>query len=172
VEDLLQLARADEGRLLAHREQVDIDDLVLAEVRRLRTQGSITVDASGIGAGRVVGDPKQLGRMLRNLVDNAHRHASSRVSVAVSQRAGTVVLDVGNDGPPIAAGDRELVFQRFARLDGARTRDDGGSGLGLAIVAETVAAHGGSVRVDEIDGHTHFVVSLPAEQDDPADAGA
>jgi len=167
VEDLLQLARADEGRLVQVREQVDVDDLVLAEARRLRAAASVTVDASGIGAGRVVGDPNQLGRMVRNLLDNAQRHAASRVSVGVSQQGGLVVVDVGNDGPAIAPEDRALVFQRFARLDGARARDDGGSGLGLAIVAETAAAHGGSVRVDESGGHTHFVVSLPAETDRP-----
>jgi len=83
----------------------------------------------------------------------------------LSERDGAVRLTVANDGPPIAPEHRALIFERFARLDGARTRDDGGAGLGLAIVAAIVAAHRGTVHVETEDGWTRFVVELPAVTD-------
>jgi len=98
-----------------------------------------------VSAGPVDGDPDALSRIVRNLVDNAARHAAGRVALSLGEEDGRVVLTVDDDGPGIPEADRERVFERFVRLDGARARDDGGSGLGLAIVAELVAAHGGTV---------------------------
>jgi signal transduction histidine kinase len=147
VEDLLLLARADERGLELCRRPVDLDDLVFEEARRLRDGGGLQVDTAAVSAGRVNGDVTGLRRVLRNLGDNAARHASGRVAFALAERAGAVVLTVDDDGRGIPAADRDRVLQRFVRLDDARARDAGGSGLGLSIGAELLAAHGGSVRV-------------------------
>jgi signal transduction histidine kinase len=145
TEDLLLLTRADEQSLAPRRRPVDLDDLVFEEATRLRNATGLRVDTTAVSAGRVAGDAAGLRRVLRNLGDNASRHARERLALSVAERDATVVLAVDDDGPGIPEDDRERVFERFVRLDGARARDDGGSGLGLAIVAELVAAHGGAV---------------------------
>jgi signal transduction histidine kinase len=147
VEDLLLLARADEHTLLLRRRAVDLDDLVLDEARRLRAGTPLQVDTSAVSAGRVVGDEAGLRRLLRNLGDNAARHARGRIALRLADGDGTVVLTVEDDGPGIPEAERGRVLERFVRLADARARDDGGSGLGLAIVAELAAAHSGSVAV-------------------------
>jgi signal transduction histidine kinase len=105
------------------------------------------VDLSGVAGGRVVGDREELERVVRNLLDNAERYAASTVRVELSQQASVVELVVEDDGPGIAAADRERVFERFTRLDDSRSRAGGGAGLGLAIVREIVVAHHGSVGI-------------------------
>jgi signal transduction histidine kinase len=168
VEDLLLLVRADEHALAPRRRQVDLDDLVLEEARRLRAVTSVSVDAGGVSAGRVDGDAAGLRRVLQNLGDNAARHAAGRVAFALAERDGAVVLTVDDDGPGIPAADRRRVLERFVRLDDARARDAGGSGLGLAIVAELVAAHGGTVAVAGGPlGGARVQVSLPAARGTP-----
>jgi len=147
VEDLLLLARADEHTLRLQRRPVDLDDLVFDEARRLREVTDLRVDTTAVSAGRVVGDSAELRRMLRNLGDNAARHTRGRISFALAEHNGVVLLAVDDDGPGIPAADRERVLERFVRLDDARARDAGGSGLGLAIVAELVAAHGGTLAI-------------------------
>jgi signal transduction histidine kinase len=162
VEDLLLLARADEHALPARRRQVDLDDLVFDEARRLRDATCLRIEVGEVSAGRVDGDAEGLRRVLRNLGDNAARHASSRISFALGERDGTAVLVVDDDGPGIPEADRERVLERFVRLDDARARDAGGSGLGLAIVAELVAAHGGTVALAGGPlGGARVEVSLP-----------
>jgi signal transduction histidine kinase len=146
VEDLLLLARADENVPLS-RVPVDLDDLAFEEARRLRSTTSVAVDTSGVGAARVLGDADALRRTLRNLGENAARHASSRVAISLGTRGGDVVLTVDDDGPGIPESERERVLERFVRLDVARSRDDGGSGLGLSIVDEVVRAHGGALEI-------------------------
>ncbi|KAA9153413.1 HAMP domain-containing protein [Microbacterium lushaniae] len=161
VDALLLLTRLDEGAA-APQETVDLDDLVLAEVRRLRQSGH-TVDGSGIGAARVAGDPRLLGQLVRNLADNAARHARSRIAFSVGEHSGAATLEVEDDGSGIPAVERERVFERFVRLDEARARDAGGSGLGLAIVRGIATASGGSASVAESRwGGARFVVRLPA----------
>lgn len=163
VEDLLLLARSDEGRLGGTRRPVDIDDLVLAEAARLRQLGAVAVDASGVTAGQVVGDAGQLSRVVRNLADNAARHAAGVVRFGVGSDDRGVRLWVADDGPGIPVADRERVFERFTRLDASRARGTGGYGLGLAIAAEVVRAHGGTIGVDDgPDGGACVVVALPA----------
>ena len=163
VEDLLLLARIEEDSLRLSRRPVDLDDLVLDEARRLRAgPGAPRVDASAVSAGRVTGDAGALRRVLRNLVDNAARHARSKVGFALAEVDGEVLLAVEDDGPGIPPDQRERVLERFVRLDDARTRDAGGSGLGLAIVAEVVAAHGGTVAVgDAAGGGARIEIRLP-----------
>lgn len=161
VSDLLHLARADAGLLGGRREGVDLDDLVLRETRRLRADGHrIVID--DLSAAHVVGDAGQLGRMVRNLLENAVRHADRSVDVSLDEVDGFARLAVADDGPGVPPDERERVFERFARLDAARSDADGGTGLGLAIVAEIVQAHGGQVRVDDATGGgARFTVSLP-----------
>jgi signal transduction histidine kinase len=173
AEDLLLLTRADEHTLALRRRPVDLDDLVFDEARRLRGVSGLRADTSLVSAGRVDGDAAGLRRVLRNLGDNAARHAEGRVAFSVAERDGVVVLRVDDDGPGIPEADRERVFERFVRLDDARARDDGGSGLGLAIVAELVAAHGGTVAIAASPvGGTRVEVSLPASPTRPASPGS
>ena len=160
VESLLLLARLDEGAGSVH-EPVDLDDIALGEVRRLRSSG-MEVDGSGIRAARVEGDPRLLGQLLRNLADNAARHAQGRVAIGVAPADGYVFVTVEDDGAGVPVDERERVFERFVRLDEARSRDAGGSGLGLAIVRGIAAASGGTVAVDDSRwGGARFVVTLP-----------
>jgi signal transduction histidine kinase len=162
AEDLLLLTRADEHTLGLRRRPVDLDDLVFDEARRLRGVSGLRVDTTAVSAGRVDGDAAGLRRVLRNLGDNAVRHAGTQVAFSVAERDGVVRLRVDDDGPGIPEADRKRVFERFVRLDHARARDDGGSGLGLAIVAELVAAHGGTVAITPSPiGGTRVEVTLP-----------
>jgi signal transduction histidine kinase len=166
VNNLLLLARSDEGQLVPGHEPVDLDELVLAEGERLRAQDRVAVDLRGVGAGRVLGDREQLGRVLRNLADNAERHAAGTVTFEVNNTGESVEVVVADDGPGIPEGERERVFERFTRVDQARDRPAGGAGLGLAIVGEVVAAHGGSVVVADSAVGARVVVRLPAEPSD------
>lgn len=163
VEGLLLLARLDEHGGLGHpRAPVDLDDVALAEVRRIRGMG-VVVDGHGIGPGRVSGSEVLLGRAMRNLVDNAVRHAATRVTLRVATAGAWVRAEVEDDGDGVPEAQREQIFERFARLDEARARDEGGSGLGLAIVREIARAHGGEVSVTAgRDGGARFTLALPA----------
>jgi signal transduction histidine kinase len=164
IDDLLLLARADETGLALRRVPVDLDDLVLAEAARLRP--TLDVDTSGVTAGRVLGDPGGLRRVLRNIADNAARHASCAVAFGITVRDGAVVVTTDDDGPGIPEEARERVLDRFVRLADARARDEGGSGLGLAIVSELVAAHSGGVRIAKAPlGGARVVITLPGIQD-------
>lgn len=163
VESLLLLTRFDEGGAVLRADPVDLDDLALADARRLRDLDRVAVDTSGVGPGRVTGDERMLARAVRNLTDNAARHARTRIAVRVATRDETVELTVDDDGSGIPAADRERVLERFVRLDDGRARDTGGSGLGLAIVSEIVAAHGGELRIDDSPfGGARVTVTLPA----------
>jgi signal transduction histidine kinase len=165
VEDLLVLARADE-HVPQHRAPVDLDDLAFEEARRLRSTTSLQVDTSAVGAARVHGDVDALRRVLRNLGENAARHATGRIDITLADRGADVVLTVGDDGPGIPEAERQRVLKRFVRLDEARSRDDGGSGLGLAIVDEVVRAHGGSVSISRSPlGGARVGVTFPADND-------
>jgi signal transduction histidine kinase len=163
VGDLLQLARLDEtGGELATTADVDLDELATDEVRRLRGLGT-AVDDGGVSAARVRGDRAALRRAVRNLVDNAARHARSAVAVGVAVDGGDAVVVVDDDGPGVPAAERERVFERFARLDEGRARGAGGAGLGLALVRAVAAAHGGTARVlDAPLGGARFEFRLPA----------
>ncbi|MGH2774083.1 MAG: sensor histidine kinase [Actinomycetota bacterium] len=168
VEDLLLLARMDENAVDARKAVLDLDDVVFEEIARHRESKDRTIDSTRVSAGRVLGNRKQLARLTGNLLENALRHARRNVAVALTQDDDRVVLRVDDDGTGLPPGERGRVFERFVRLQQARSRDSGGSGLGLAIVAEVTAAHGGAVVVlDSPLGGARFEVSLPGA---PADA--
>jgi signal transduction histidine kinase len=163
IDDLLLLARVDEAGLVLRRAAVDLDDVVFAEAARLRATTPLRIDVARVSAGRVVGDQAALRRMVRNLADNAARHATSAVALAVRDEENTVSLLVDDDGPGIPVPERQRVLGRFVRLADARARDEGGTGLGLAIVAEIAAAHGGTFLIADAPlGGARAHVVLPA----------
>ncbi|SPM41985.1 histidine kinase [Mycobacterium numidiamassiliense] len=167
IEDLLLLARADEQSLVLRKEEVSLGDLAEVEVARARRGAGCTIHTE-ISPVPLIGDPAGLTRVIRNLVDNAVRHAKSRVEIDVESRGDTAIVTVGDDGPGIPAADRVRVFGRFVRLDADRARSGGGTGLGLAIVAEVVAAHGGAVTIDDRPGGgTTMIVALPQQMSAP-----
>jgi signal transduction histidine kinase len=167
VGGMLVLARADEATLRLDRRDVDLDDLLLVEAERLRGIDGPDVATTGITAVRVRGDRALLSQMVRNLVDNAARHANARIALSVQRGAGSAILVVSDDGPGVPAVDRDRAFERFVRLDPGRGREHGGGGLGLAIVAEIVRAHGGTARIEQSGelGGARLVVELPGVVD-------
>lgn len=174
VDDLLLLARADAEDGVPAAARVDLDDVVLEEVACVPPQPGVRIDTADVRSVRVRGDRSALGRVVRNLVDNAVRHAHSTVTVGLGtgddDGTAVAVLTVDDDGPGIPLAAREAVFERFSRLDGARGGPAGGTGLGLAIVRDVVTRHGGRAVVDDPPGTpgTRFrVVLLQADRDPP-----
>lgn len=162
VDDLTYLARSDEGRVETLTERVELDELLFAEAARLQQRGRVVVDASEIEPLVVHGDRGQIARVVRNLVDNAERHANTRVGLAVHATDQSVVIDVDDDGPGIPTEARDKVFDRFARLDRSRQRATGGTGLGLAIVRDILNRHQGTSIVDDSPlGGARFRITLP-----------
>jgi signal transduction histidine kinase len=160
VDDLLFLARSDEHGPRSRAEDVDLDDLVTAEAGRLRRTTARRIVAH-VTPVRVVGDRHELARVLRNLSDNAARHATGLVEFHVGRRGSAAVVDVVDDGLGIPASERERVFERFVRLDPSRERAGGGAGLGLAIAREIARAHGGELTVVPRHGGTHLRLRMP-----------
>ena len=138
-----------------------LDEIAAAPRRRRRRQPRV---------GRVgcTGGRDQLARLVRNLLDNARRHAQTRVELSLADRDDDRRAHVDDDGPGIDPDDRERVFERFTRLDDGRARDAGGLGIGLAIVKAIVEQHGGTVTIDDAPiGGARFVVPLPAAASSP-----
>lgn len=170
VDDLLTLARL-ERRATPPTGKVDLAALVyehMANRQALKPNGS-----------RFIAEPREpimifadrilLDRILRNLLDNADRHARTTVQADVSTNgSGEVTLTVTNDGPPIPDQERENVFLPFTRLDDARSRNAGGAGLGLAIVREIAVRHGGNARAADNRNGATFIVTFPTT-DRPVD---
>ncbi|WP_141577486.1 cell wall metabolism sensor histidine kinase WalK [Actinomadura sp. WMMA1423] len=158
VEDLLVLARLDSGDATA-REPVDLGALVEAEAAS-RTPPVPTVVKAEPGI-IVAGNRQRLGRAVRNLLANAERYAAAHIEVEARADGDRAVVVVHDDGPGIPPADRDRVFERFARLDPARSRDKGGSGLGLPIAREIALAHGGTVQVADGAYGARLVLRLP-----------
>jgi len=168
VDDLLAIASNDEHAMPARHDVLDVDDLVLVEARRLRTRGKVTVDARTVAAAQTIGDAQALGRAVRNLLDNAERHAAKTVTISVSDDNTIVRVLVSDDGPGVPAGERDRIFERFARADPSRSRAHGGTGLGLAIARDVVAAHGGTLTLQASDIGATFVIRLPRHPATPS----
>lgn len=133
----------------------------LGALAREQAEGraGVTVDAQVV---EVAGSRAQVGRVLTNLLDNARRHARSAVTVTVRQEGDRAVVAVADDGDGVAEADRERIFERFVRLDEARSRDDGGAGLGLAIARDIAVRHGGTLTVGRAPaGGALFELRLP-----------
>ena len=162
MDDLLTLARSDAGRTSVEPREFDVAEVTAEEVARLRQSTSCDV-AMELDPSWILGDPAGISRAVRNLLDNAARHARQRISVDVTSHDGSVVIAVADDGPGVPTGSEEAVFERFARLDEARSVRTGGTGLGLAIVRDIVKRHGGTVAVDtRHEPGARFVMTLPA----------
>ncbi|WP_240197454.1 sensor histidine kinase [Nonomuraea lactucae] len=160
VSDLLTLAKLDAGAPTA-REPLDLSELVAAETMRQRSKKLITTLQPGV---LVTGDRLQLARLLTNLLDNAERHAESNVIVTVRRIDANAMLEVLDDGGGIAPDQRELVFQRFTRLDASRSRDAGGTGLGLSIARDIAQNHHGTLTLEDSDTGARFVLRLPIRE--------
>lgn len=161
VEDLLTLARTNDGGLTRADADVDLDDVVDQEVRRLRaiSRHKVSADLTPV---KIKGDARRLAQVFRNVLDNAERYAHSHIRISVHASGGGAVVAVDDDGYPIPEADRERVFERFVRLDESRSREAGGSGLGLAIAAGIMAAHHGAIRATETpEGECRFVMIFP-----------
>ncbi|MFZ4292861.1 ATP-binding protein [Streptomyces cellulosae] len=153
--DLLLLARLDAGERPAGT-RVD-----LAALAREEAAGRQRVRVEAEPA-EVSGSRGQLGRVLANLLDNAERHARERITVTVRREGGEAVVGVADDGEGVAEADRERIFERFVRLDAARSRDDGGAGLGLAIARDVAVRHGGTLTAGAAPaGGALFELRLP-----------
>ena len=163
VEDLLHLARLDQGRPL-DRSPVDLAVLArdaVLDAQAVSPDRAITVDAAAPVV--VLGDEARLRQIVANLVGNALVHApDAPIAVRAAVEDGWGVLEVADEGPGMAPADAAKAFERFYRADASRQRHSGGSGLGLAIVEATVRAHGGTVDIDtELGRGTCVRVRLP-----------
>jgi signal transduction histidine kinase len=144
--DLLLLARLDAGEPPRDQE-VDLGQVVAEEAAQPRPRPDVRVDLDIAADVLVRGSGGQLKRLTANLVDNAVRHAATTVTVRLTADGSSAALEVADDGPGIPRQHRDVVFDRFTRLDQARARDHGGSGLGLAIARDIATAHHGSLTV-------------------------
>ena len=165
VKDLLLLARLDAVAVDHPHENLDLATAIAHELAR-RTTGAVPISWT-LQHVNVLGDREHLLQVLRNLLNNAQRYARTSIEVTLTSDDTLACLRVFDNGPGIATDQRERVFERFARLDDARTREGGGSGLGLAIVREIARTHHGSVRIVDVGHGTCFEVQLPAVRNAP-----
>ncbi|MEV1044879.1 HAMP domain-containing sensor histidine kinase [Streptomyces sp. NPDC049916] len=160
--DLLLLARLDAGEKPGGG-TVELGALVREEVsQRTGDRIAVAVEVPEGGAFEVNGSRGQLARVIGNLLDNAQRHADTVVAVSVAADGRGVRVEVRDDGAGVPEDERERIFERFVRLDDARSRDDGGAGLGLAIARDVAARHGGTLGVHRApEGGAAFRLRLP-----------
>jgi two-component system phosphate regulon sensor histidine kinase PhoR len=176
VEDLLDLARVEAGRMRFRRERVDLADVAAAAVRNFEQRAArleVVLRFDGAAAA-VDGDENRLAQVVVNLVDNALRHTApgGRVTVRVGPRDAEAVLVVRDTGMGIPYRDLPHVFERFYVVDRSRAREAGGTGLGLSIVKQIVEAHGGTVLADsELGRGSTFTCSFPLYRNGPLKAG-
>ncbi|MEV7183786.1 ATP-binding protein [Kitasatospora sp. NPDC093102] len=164
TEDLLFLARGSHPGAAGQFTAVDLSAVLreLADQYRPVLGARIALRVDAPEAVLVRGSRIRLHRLVRNLLDNAQRHAAAEVVLSARQTAHGCVLEVRDDGPGVPPEDRERIFEPFTRLDEARSRDAGGSGLGLAIAADIATRHGGTLRVAHAPRGARFVLELPS----------
>ncbi|MFT4213674.1 MAG: ATP-binding protein [Microbacterium sp.] len=170
VEDLLLLARLDEGKELVVG-AVDLTHVVVDALADARAAGPdhdwvLEADEDAV----VAGDAMRLHQVIANLLTNARVHtpAGTRVTASVAVRDGEAVMRIADNGPGIDPAVATELFERFSRADASRARQTGGSGLGLSIVKAIVEAHNGTITVTSEPGATVFEVRLPARPEVPA----
>ncbi|MGW4728555.1 sensor histidine kinase [Streptomyces shenzhenensis] len=162
AEDLLLLARLDTRTPTADPETVDLTALAfrLTEQYPL-TERPLTLTCDSTAPAYVHGNPDEYERLLRNLIDNAARHAAHRIQITIRNQDDWVVLTVHDDGPGVPPEDAERIFERFVRLDDARSRDHGGTGLGLAIARDLAHRHRGTLTLTPRTLGACFRLRLP-----------
>jgi signal transduction histidine kinase len=160
IAQLLVLAKADAAQLAARRQPVDLAAL-LADLRAATPGPGLSIELSVPPGMATAGNPEDLSRMFRNLLDNAVRYARHRVLVTAAAGPAGVVVEIADDGPGIPEEERERVFGRFVRLDASREHASGSAGLGLAIAREIAAAHGATIVLTGAEGGgTRAVVTM------------
>ncbi len=165
--DLLLLARSDAGQPTNHVHPVDLASLVedvMVELRPLAETKALKLGCTAEAAGTVNGNTDQLHRVFFNLIENAIKYTTQGgITACIEPQLDRVRVTIEDSGPGIAAEHLPHVFERFYRVDMARSREQGGSGLGLAIAHSIVVAHGGAIDVTSDVGHgTKVMVTLPA----------
>lgn len=175
VEDLLLLARLDEGQELVHG-TVDLTQLALeglADARPTAPGHHWSIDAPEEPV-VMPGDAGRLHQVVANLLANARTHTptGTRITLSIAREGDAAVIRVHDDGPGIDPQVRDELFARFARGDNSRARQTGGTGLGLAIVKAIVEGHRGTITVDSTPGDTTFTVRFPLPERSPSDASA
>ncbi|MDX1614714.1 MAG: ATP-binding protein [Candidatus Promineifilaceae bacterium] len=165
VDDLLLLARADTGGLPLQRKPVELDTVFLEVYRQVRSIDlHVDLIIDEVDQVCVLGDLDRLKQLMINLVDNAIKYTppGGTVRMSLSKSDGTAVVEVADTGVGIPQEDLPRIFDRFYRVDKARSRHQGGSGLGLSIAKWIVKAHGGDIRVEsQVGVGTRFIVLLP-----------
>ena len=161
ISQLLLLAKADERQLAGQADEVDLAAVLRDTVAQL-PEHRAEIDLRIAANLTTTGDAANLGRLFRNIIDNALRYAASRVVVSAAADGEAVKVQIDDDGPGIPAADRARVFDRFVRLDSSRERGTGTTGLGLAIAREIAVAHHGDITLlERPGGGTRAVVTLP-----------
>jgi signal transduction histidine kinase len=174
VDDLLTLAQSDEHGMRLHKEWFDISDVVNDEITAAAIP--IQLDTTHLEPVRMFGDRRRISQVVRNLLDNAGQHAAGSARLDTQLVGDKAIIRVGDNGPGVPEADRERVFERFVRLDEARSRQSGGTGLGLSVVQSIVAAHDGTVTLEDDPrlGGVLVTVTLPVpygyEADNPTEA--
>lgn len=172
VDDLLELSRIESGALNLELTAIDLGSIARDVLRQQETrfrEGRIETGVHDDGAPLAQGDPHAVQQVLQNLLDNALKYTEpgGRVDVHVTSANGSVVVEVADSGIGIGAADQARIFERFYRVDKARSRERGGTGLGLAIVKHLVHEMGGEISVGSTPGvGSTFRFSLPRHGDD------
>ncbi|UQX88633.1 ATP-binding protein [Jatrophihabitans telluris] len=164
IDDLLALARSDERGAMTHRAPVRLDELTRVIVAGY-ADARVPVTLGELAPVTVIGDRDGLYRVMVNLIDNAVRYARTSVQLSLAPGTGAdsgwAQWCIADDGPGVPANKRERVFDRFYRLDTARSRAEGGTGLGLAIVREIITAHAGTITLHDNDPGLLVRITLP-----------
>ncbi|WP_457779255.1 sensor histidine kinase [Streptomyces mirabilis] len=162
AEDLLLLARLDTRTPMSRPDTVDLTVLALRLTEQYPlTERPLTLTCDSTAPAHAHGNLDEYERLLRNLVDNAARHAAHRIQITIRNQDAWVVLTVHDDGPGVPTEDAERIFERFVRLDDARSRDHGGTGLGLAIARDLAHRHRGTLTLTPRPLGACFELRLP-----------
>ncbi|MDJ0459284.1 ATP-binding protein [Pseudarthrobacter phenanthrenivorans] len=177
VQDIIELSRLQGASVTQQGGPVDINAVIAEAVDRSQLPAeskNISIVVGGRTDGKVFGDQDLLVTALRNLIDNAIRYspANTRVGIGVRSREGLVSISVTDQGDGLTPEDQERVFERFYRVDAARSRQTGGTGLGLSIVKHVAQNHGGEVTLWSQPGQgSTFTLRLPEMEGQDADGG-
>lgn len=172
VQDVIELSRLQSTDVVRQSKLVDINELVAASIdrNRITAEGkNIELQCGGRAKHQVHGDPELLGTAIRNLIENAIRYSpeKTKVGIGVSERNGTVKISVKDQGPGIPEDEQDRIFERFYRVDPARSRQTGGTGLGLSIVKHVVSQHNGEISLWSVPGEgSTFTIALPTVDDE------
>ncbi|MDQ4503845.1 ATP-binding protein [Sinomonas sp. ASV322] len=178
VQDIIELSRLQGADVVHQGKVVDVNEVVAEAVDRSRLAAeakAISVVVGGSSAHKVYGDPDLLVNAFRNLIDNAIRYSpeNTKIGIGIRDKDGLVSVSVADQGEGLKSEDQERVFERFYRVDAARSRQTGGTGLGLSIVKHVVENHGGEVTVwSQLGKGSTFTVRLPEMEDDQGAEGS